>query len=509
MNTIVILYDENNKYESLELVQNKNALLITKEVFLKAGYKEDEIKSLNGPLTLSKLLEAMCDIAAEAKAENIIFSFADCPLMNEALCKKLLDTHIKYKAEYTFADGYSYGFAPEIINSGSLNILKELSKSSQTEMGNKKVNRESLFDLIKTDINSFEIETVISDSDWRMNRFAFHCGKYENYLSCRELLLNKNSDDAEELCLTASKLPAIIKTRPAFYNIQVCDKINISTSYSPYESAWEKVHGKSPLKADAASLMPFEKFSALIDRIADFSKEAVISLSAWGEAFNHPDILKFIEKVLSYEGLSVYIESDGLNISEEAAEKIAGLLSSAKERSNGWPKFMLAITLDAFTKEKYHELHSSDAFEKAVENLSMLEKYLPSCVYPSFTRINQNEEELEAFFRFWDSKESPSKGELIIQKYDNFAGLLEDLKPADLSPLERNVCWHLRRDMTIYSNGDVPLCRTCLYSNIIGNVFTEDLCQIWKKSDSILEDHMKNNYNQMCRKCDEYYTFNF
>ena len=90
-----------------------------------------------------------------------------------------------------------------------------------------------------------------------------------------------------------------------------------------------------------------------------------------------------------------------------------------------------------------------------------------------------------------------------------FAGFLPPCKPADLSPLERNVCWHLRRDFTILLNGDVPSCKTCLFDQINGNVFESSLEEIWQKNNSLIEDQIKNNYNKRCGKCDEYYTFNF
>ena len=134
---------------------------------------------------------------------------------------------------------------------------------------------------------------------------------------------------------------------------------------------------------------------------------------------------------------------------------------------------------------------------------------IPGCVYPQFVRMNSNESELELFFRYWNEKTSNSQGNLIIQKYNDFAGLLKTCKPADLSPLERNVCWHLRRDMTILSNGEVPLCSQFVLGGIIGNVFNDTLENIWKKYDSELNNHICGNYSEKCRKCDEYYTFNF
>ena len=258
--------------------------------------------------------------------------------------------------------------------------------------------------------------------------------------------------------------------------------------------------------------MDLENFSSLVDKIAAFSEKAVISLSAWGEALSNPDCLKMIEKVLSYSGLSVFIESDGLLITEEFCEKLKKIVDEAPERSNNWQKVMIAISLDAFSVQTYCKLHegcSEQDFFKAVNAVTLLQNAIPGMVYPHFVRMDDNESELEGFFRYWNEKTNPSTGNFIIQKYDNFAGLLPERKPADLSPLERMPCWHLRRDLTILSNGDAQICRAHVLSGVIGNVFKDDLENIWHKTDDLLKNHIEKNYKEKCERCDESYTFNF
>ena len=114
--------------------------------------------------------------------------------------------------------------------------------------------------------------------------------------------------------------------------------------------------------------------------------------------------------------------------------------------------------------------------------------------------MNENEEELEGFFRYWKEKTNASGGEFIIQKYDDFAKLLPSEKPADLSPIERNVCWHLRRDMNILTNGDVVLCREYVLDNVIGNVFKDDLETIWKQMDKALISQLEGKTDKKCGK---------
>ena len=68
--------------------------------------------------------------------------------------------------------------------------------------------------------------------------------------------------------------------------------------------------------------MKYDDFSLLVDKIAAFSGEAVVCLSLWGEAILHPQLDLFIEKILSYSGLSVLIELSGRKFSESMIERI-------------------------------------------------------------------------------------------------------------------------------------------------------------------------------------------
>ena len=525
MKTIVIFYDEDSKYSKEKAFKGKSAVELTNEWAQSLNLPSFTVKSA----TLTDLLCDMKAICTQENAENVVFSFIDLPFLNKELSQKILDFHINYKAEYTFADGYPYGFAPEALNAGTIGILAELSKSTQKTLGEQPVTRESIYNLIKTDINSFDVETVISDTDWRLLRLAFHCGKKDNFMQCKALIQASEAAGIEEgagvedLSALAAKNPACLKTIPGFYNIQIADAVSYDSVYLPYCAAYTEKNKTSPLAQESKNLpfMPFDKCSNLIEKIAAFSENAVISLSAWGEPLYHPDFLKIVEKILSYRGLSVFLETDGLLVNPELCQKLAEIAAKAEKRSHQWQKIMIAVSLDAVTEATYQKLHKKSpegAFQKAVNAVAMLQQALPGCVYPQFVRMNENEEELEAFYRYWNEKTNPSGGNLIIQKYDDFAGLLPPCKPADLSPLERDPCWHLRRDLTILTSGEVPLCRACVLAGShcggksAGNVFVEELEEIWHKSDRLLENHIKKNYSENCvncEKCDEWYTFNF
>ncbi|MBQ1662025.1 MAG: hypothetical protein II054_05955, partial [Treponema sp.] len=149
----------------------------------KSGVKAQIIK--RDDWTLGTLLEQMTSSCSKNGASCAIFSMADRPFLDSTLTEQILCEHEKYLSEYTFADGYPLGFFPEVVDSGTLNILASLSKEKNMADGG--VDSGSIYSVIKTDINSFEIEAVIAPRDFRMLRLDFSCSSKSKLLSCKAL----------------------------------------------------------------------------------------------------------------------------------------------------------------------------------------------------------------------------------------------------------------------------------------------------------------------------------
>jgi len=294
------------------------------------------------------------------------------------------------------------------------------------------------------------------------------------------------------ICEAAKDDLRVLKTVPAFYNIQIEGKVFSKTAFSPYQ--------------EIDSRMDFKAFESLAKKIKTFSNNAVVSLSLFGEAALHPDFDKFI-LCLVKEALSVFVEIDGGFLPDflqtSAYKNIVSSLSELEQRK----RLCFVVLLDAATQKTFESFHAGE-LQKAADAIKTLSADF-SETYPQFIRVHENEDELEAFYRYWSDKASPSNGKIIVQKYDHFCGRLPDKKPADLAPLEREPCWHLRRDMDILLDGSVPLCRDLYDKEKLGNALQDDLADIWQKKDSLLAEHINKDYKGPCGNCDEYYTFNF
>ena len=453
------------------------------------------------------LISALNAECKKNNADYAVFALADSPFLDDELTKEAVDTHLKYHAEYTFVDGYPLSLAPEILDSGLLGILEAMISEGRCKTSDSEVTNASIFNLLKTDINAFEIETVIASEDFRQLRLDFSTNDLRGFLSCKEvaeiLKIEGKKINAQNISECAKHSSRIQMTVPSFYTILLSNAVASSSVYNPFCRLY---------KCSGENVMSLEQFSDLVGKISAFSGDAVISL---GGGWTEPCVLgenlcSYIQTVLAYENLSLLIETDGFLLTENLTEKIENILKNAKPRikKNQNPLTWI-VALDAFSAKTYSQIHNVDKFDQTVKSIELLCKHFPNVVYPQFTRMNANEAELEPFYRYWHEKTSPSSGNLIIQKYDSFCALLPNEKPADLSPLVRNPCWHAKRDMVILPGGQVLKCKECLLEEPVGNVFTEEFSAIWESGRKIVQEHIECSYTEKCEKCDEYYTFNF
>ncbi len=468
------------------------------------------------------LLKRMAESASQYGASCVIYSMADRPFLDKSLTESIMSDHVKYLSEYTFADGYPAGLSPEAVDSGALNIMLSLA-SRKESFSTDRVSRESLFSVLREDINSFEIETVIAPKDFRMLRLDFSCSSRAATIACVHLCrlaMEKGSSfDALSLAHLAASSPDVQRTVPAFYNVQIAGNLSTTTIYNPYPEEFRKKYGCLPVKKENPQPvnMGLEQFKGLVDGMASLSEIAVVGLSGFSEPLTHPDFLEFVQTVLAKPGLSLLVETDGTLLTAPVAQKVADIVKDSPDRTGSWPAVIWIVSVDAFSEETYCKVHTNAftnanglrSFDSAKSALVTLEKYFPGAVYPQFVRMKDNEDELEKFYRFYHDAESPCRGRLIIQKYDSYCGLLPDLKSADLAPLERNPCWHCKRDMMILPDGSVPACREFVLEADCGNVFEEGVDTVWKKMGSLTGSHIQGEYPGKCGNCDEYYTFNF
>ena len=519
MNAILILFADNLPSEAFEpLLDGKNSIRLAVEQAKKfTGVEktvlltshQGDFSFLNGlqieqrdSWSKKSLLEKIAELQSDF--DCAYFVFADCPFLDPALAASMIERHLRYAAEYSYADGWPFGLAPEILSPGTAAILAKILGDDDG-----KVTRDILFSVIQKDINAFDIETEISKVDLRCHRLNF-CAD-----SKRSLLLLKNFISAAEEKLPCagdvekiiSEQPEILRTLPNFYPIQVYGGCTQKCSLCPYP-AFTDAEGRS-------DYMDTEKFELLLDKITAFSGDAVIDLSLWGELSLHPEKIKLIEKVISKKELALVIETSGLGWKKEELEKCAELCRNSETRKNPLPPLSWIVSLDTADPKRYGELRGAGFAEAGACVKNLFSLFQKDC-YVQAVRTAGAEDDIEKFYRYWKENSPLGEKNIIIQKYDDFCGCMEKKQASDISPVIRQPCWHILRDMPVLIDGTVPLCKeelSVLKNNegkrVLGNVFSDSLEQIWKNGETYYNEHCKKNYAQGCLNCDEYYTYNF
>jgi spiro-SPASM protein len=466
------------------------------------------VLGLNKPSWTKKSL--LDEIASQSVGFDLsYFAWADCPLLDPVLAGALAERQLRYGAEYSYADGWPYGLAPELLAPGIAGILSKILGDDDGP-----VERDTLFSVIQKDINAFDIETEISPVDLRVHRISLSADSRRNCLLLSWLMEAglSGAGDAERII---PGRPELLRTLPAFYPIQVSGPCAQACSICPYPKFGTGPNGEAITeRKDFLDPGAFEK---LLDKITAFSGDAVIDLSLWGEIFLHPQKEELIAQVLARPALSCVLETSGLGWKQQELEALAQAALNAAPRKNRMAPLSWIVSLDAADSGRYRESRGP-GYAEAVECAKNLMLLFPKDAYVQAVRVKGAEDDIEQFYRSWKD----AGAGIIIQKYDDFCGFLPKLQASDLSPVKRNPCWRLMRDMAIFIDGRVPLCREVLKSGeVLGNAFTENLEEIWARGEPFYREQCvlasagasaKSDvlqYRQPCVECDEYYTYNF
>jgi spiro-SPASM protein len=529
MNALLVLYAGSLSSEALEsLLSGKNSLEMAIErsrqfpsvgkTVLLAG--QESVLPVNEGIHIEKravwtvkdMLEALA--AHSVGFDLTYFAWADCPFPDPDLVERLTDRHLRYAAEYSYADGWPYGIAPELLAPGTAAILVKILKDDD----NGPVARDALFSVLQKDINAFDIETEISPVDLRCHRLRLCADSKRNLLLLRRFIQahgGQTPDTAAIERIIAEK-PDILRTLPAFYPVQVYGGCPQICAFCPWPKKGGAIHGG--IITERHDLMEAALFDSLLEKIAAFSGDAIIDLSLWGELSLHPQKMELIEMVLRRPELDLIIETSGIGWKDDEIDKCARLAKTAVPGKN---KFRLSwiVSLDTADPARYREIRGN-GFAEANDLAKKLLTLFPGDAYVQAVRTAGAEDDIEKFYRSW-KEITPNTSNIIIQKYDDFCGFLPRKQASDLSPIQRQPCWHIMRDMPVLIDGTVPLCREQIASSngvkndgLLGNAFTEPLETIWERGMRFYSEQAGllpggKKYDSLCAGCDEYYTYNF
>ncbi len=196
----------------------------------------------------------------------------------------------------------------------------------------------------------------------------------------------------------------------------------------------------------------------------------------------------------------INIETDGLLLTGEPAEALLDL-----------PIDVVSVYLDADDAEFYRQLKGHDYFERITGQMeSFIEKSKAQedgpLLLPHMTKTLRTMDQMEGFYDRWKRTCQAA----ILGGFNDYAGQIEDHAIMDMAPPRRTRCNRIDRCMTIFANGDVPVCSQDYRGfNVIGNINHTAVGEIWqsRQLQDVRDSHQSGKFdcNELCIKCKEWY----
>ncbi len=487
MPVAAILFDRENIHEKesisqfLEITYSKIKIL-TEEIYF-FSEKEISIQGIKNIYfkSVNDFLDFMTDCL---KDKSIMILNAYSPLLDVESTKKMLAEHQEYVFDFTYPENIPLGLLPEIIEGNVAGFIKDTIPEGTGMFIN------SIKELFERDISSYDCNIFISECKIIKYRVNFIPDNFNDFLILKDIIernaKNYNITQLEEMI---GSNPSIIRKRPTYFEIEL---------NTERESGEFFIGDKLSRNIN----MKIEDFENIVNQVSSFSKNPVVNIGLFGEPFLYPEIERIIDIIANYKQIQFLFESRCCFMRTEMIEKAIVLPNV---------KIIFDISFagnDNFSKYKKPlnpiiPIEDLESIEDKIKSLPDKEK-----IYIQFTRSTLNENEIMKFYEKWRD----FSDRIIIKKLDTFGGLLEKYRVVDLSPIKRFACLHLKHDMIVFANGDVPLCRQdyngLLFSN---NLLKDGIEKCWE---NLLEPycrHWKGDFESplLCRNCDEWWVFNF
>lgn len=422
--------------------------------------------------------------------DNVILFYIDSPLIDVKMLMSLYDLHKKNLAEYTFGDNFVEGLTPEVMSGEFINKITEYQYKKPDVLSRK------VFDCINADINKFFIELEIAQQDFSLMRIELTVSSARNFELIKRLLnLSGINDEYMAYYKAIKEHPEILFIFPKYVEIEITNDCNLSCVFCPRRKMKRKVE-----------FMDFGLYKKIIHELIEKFDDIVLSFALMGEPLMHPQFLEFIDYALNQKKIfTLIVESNGVLLNKGIIKELS---------SYPVDKLVLLFGMDSLNQETYNKLRKSsdkNIFEKVKNNIIDFIDFNEHNKFRTFVqilKIKDNNLEIEDFYNFWQARGV----NVVIQKYNRYLDVLEDRSVVDLTPLDRLPCWHIQRDLEIFSNGDIPVCKQDFNGETIaGNAGQSSMNEIWEKLKVYFLLNYKEKYEKMhiCKNCDEWYTFNF
>ncbi|TGL60592.1 spiro-SPASM protein [Leptospira sarikeiensis] len=406
------------------------------------------------------------------------------PLLDRNLTEELIQRHEKYLAQYSYSENLPSGIVPRILSREFVRSLPaEYSGGTQ--------------EFLAKNINQFDTEIFYTSPDLRQWRLDFSASNPRSRRLISSFLNEKENWKYDEVQSFLISHPEVFRSGPSYYEIELYRGCEYDCLFCPRQNLKPE--------EDNIALDPKVLDQLLSQAEKEFGLPYSVCFGGLGEPTLHPNFSELVLKTVSSPNLKeLFIETALYTDPEKFIQTISGLKEEDKK------KISLIVNLSTRDKRTYSQLYGKDNLENVLKNLRSISEVLPkSSIFLQFLKIKEVDPELDQ----WYEETQKAGYEIILQKYNSYSDVLPQRRASDLTPLGRDFCWHISRDLYLNANGEVSICKQTPGSkkHSLGNINQNSLVEIWAKGNPFFTASAQGKHETIpapCLSCDEWYTFN-
>jgi len=423
-------------------------------------------------------------ISGDPDIDEVYFVYLEgiFPLLDETLTLALKERHKKYLSQYSYSENLPIGIVPYFVSREFVLSLPE----NLTQR---------VHEFFLKNINNYDTEIFYHPPDLRQFRLNFSLDSLRSIRFVQDVLSFNPNVSYTELLDFIKAHPSSFRAFPSYIELEIFKGCSYNCIFCPRTFA--------DLSQDnqEMELISFERILEELER--NFPSPFTLTFGGLGEPLLHSKFNAFLKTGLSSYLVEELIIETALYTSTK--EFFQALRELGKELIS---KLTVIVNLPSVKGETYQALTKGNVgLEIILQNLNELKNILSKeNLYIQILKIQEVELEIEEYFNYFE-KEGYN---VLLQKYNSYAGKMPERRVSDLTPIQREFCWHLARDLYIRFDGEVLLCKQ-LPEKSLGNIQKDDLSIIWDRGLEYFSYSLLNFHDKIpapCQNCDEWYTFN-
>ena len=167
----------------------------------------------------------------KTESKNIAIIKADSAFFDPEILREMIEVHVKYLAEFTYSENLPEGFACEIISADLMENIPDIKEKTLP-----------LSQVIKSNINLFDVELFYKEPDIREKRLSFRVSNpRDKAIMERILSLKQGTPSYSEIKEIIDNNPEILFLSPSYIEIEICGSCDLDCIFC-YRKSLKKEH---------------------------------------------------------------------------------------------------------------------------------------------------------------------------------------------------------------------------------------------------------------------------